>query len=116
MSKPNQLIDAVKTATDIHNGDYSSLRGKYLVIRGKIKKTRDHHPGDNTVKKPTLSQRMDQLDGRIDRIEVSITKLAEEMRNGFKQVNTRIDNLEKRIDGIDARLDYNGLKKLPKSR
>ncbi|MCQ2786957.1 MAG: hypothetical protein MJ199_00985 [Bacilli bacterium] len=77
-----------------------------IMLYDKKKKGSTHHPGDNTVKKPTLSQRMDQLDGRIDRIEESIAKLAEEMRNGFKQVNTRIDR-------IDTRLDYNGLKRLP---
>ena len=96
----NKLIDAVKTAKSIHDGDYSSLRDKSFVIRGKIKKTRDHHPGDNTVKK-----------SRIDRIEESIAKLAEkidnlgndlrdEMNTGFKQVNTRIDRIDTRLDYI----------------
>ncbi|MCQ2792089.1 MAG: hypothetical protein MJ208_01040, partial [Bacilli bacterium] len=52
--------------------------------------------------------------------KMTLTKLAEEMRNGFKQVNTRIDHLETRIDRIDARLDYivqtNDLKDLPKNK
>ncbi|MCQ2786985.1 MAG: hypothetical protein MJ199_01125 [Bacilli bacterium] len=102
----NELIDAVKTAKSIHDGDYSSLLGNFFVIRGKIKKKNNHHPGDNTVKKPTLSQRLDEL--------------TEIVKDGFKRVNTRIDNLEKdvsslkqdvkdintRIDRIDTRLDY----------
>ncbi|MCQ2795757.1 MAG: hypothetical protein MJ213_00375 [Bacilli bacterium] len=118
MSKPNQLIDAVKTAIAIHNGDYSSLRDKSFVISDNIKK--DHHPGGKTVKKSRIDKlegRMDQFEGRmgrfeekIDRIEESITNLARIVEDGFKRVNTRIDNLEKdvnaRIDRIDDRLDY----------
>ena len=90
------LLDAVKTATDIHNGNYSSLRGKSFVTCDKMKKInrRSKH-----VKKPTLNQRIDKL-----------TEL----------MNSRFDNLEKRIDNIDTRLDYivsaNNLKDLPKSK
>ena len=118
----NEFIDAVETAKSIHDGDYSSLRRKSFVVvdnNDKIKKKNNHHSGDKPVRT-----------SRLDRIEESLAKLTEEMRNGFKQVNLRIDNLEKdvtslkqdvkdintRIDKIDARLDYNGLKKLPESR
>ncbi|MCQ2795261.1 MAG: hypothetical protein MJ214_03550 [Bacilli bacterium] len=69
--------------------------------------------GDDTVKKPTLSQKFDTLSQRLD-------ELTELVKDGFKRVDTRIDNLEKdvnaRIDRIDARLDYNGLKKLPNNK
>mgnify|MGYP003325837706 CR=1 FL=1 len=63
-------------------------------------------PEDNTMNKPTLSQRMERLETIV--IE------------GFKQVNERIDNIEKRLDynglqieRIEKRLDYNNLKPLP---
>ena len=49
---------------------------------------------------------MKKKTSRLDRIEMSIAKLAQEMRDGFKQVNTRLDNVEKRLDNVDARLDY----------
>ncbi|MCQ2796361.1 MAG: hypothetical protein MJ213_03545 [Bacilli bacterium] len=55
------------------------------------------------MKKPALSQRMDQLEGRIDRKEKSITNLAKIVEDSFKRVDARIDNLEK---DINARLDY----------
>lgn len=50
------------------------------------KKKSGSHSGDNTVDNSN--------DGRM-----TLTKLAIEMRAGFKQVNNRIDK-------IDARLDY----------
>ena len=105
------LLDAVKTAKSIHDGDYFYLHEKSFVIvdnNDKIKKN-DHHPGGKTVKKSRIDKlegRMDQFEERMGRIEKLITNLAKIVEDGFKQVNTRIDNLEKRIDGIDARLDY----------
>ena len=63
-----------------------------IMLYDKKKKGSTHHLGDNIVKKPTLSQRLDEL--------------TEIVKDGFKRVNTRIDNLETRIDRIDARLDY----------
>ena len=84
MKNPRQLLDAVKTADDIHKGDFSSLRGKSFVVcvNMKKKKRRGGH-----VKKPT-GERM------------TLAKLAQEMRDGFKQVNTRLDRVESRLDYI----------------
>ena len=83
MKNPRQLLDAVKTADDIHKGDFSSLRGKSFVVcvNMKKKKRRGGH-----VKKPT-GERM------------TLAKLA-------KQMNSRFDNLEKDVKDINARLDY----------
>lgn len=81
-------------------------------MRDKIKKKRR----GTHVKKPN-EERM------------TLTKLAIEMRAGFKQVNSRIDDLEKdakslkqdvksintRLDKVEKRLDYNDLKQLPTS-
>ncbi|MCQ2796730.1 MAG: hypothetical protein MJ213_05500 [Bacilli bacterium] len=85
----NELIDAVKTAKSIHDGNYSSLRGKYFVIRGKIKKNegRDKHV-NRSKPKYTLNQIGDAL-----------FEFIKTTNENFKQVNSR-------IDGIDARLDY----------
>ncbi|MCQ2796238.1 MAG: hypothetical protein MJ213_02865 [Bacilli bacterium] len=102
MSKSNQLIDAVKTATAIHNGDYSSLRGKSFVISDNIKKTR----------------RVMNIEKKTDRITLAdisrdLAKLNQKVDDGFKQVNARIDQ-------IDARLDYivkaNNLKDSPRNK
>lgn len=109
-------MDAEIVASSIYKGDFSKLRGKSFKMCDNL----------GMGKKYTLNQ-----------LGMTVDKLAQEMRNGFKQVNariddvnSRIDNLEKdvngintridridaRLDGIDARLDYNGLKKLPESR
>ena len=51
----------------------------------------------------------DKRDGLVKKHKqerMTLTKLAEKMDAGFKQVNSRIDRIEMRIDGIDARLDY----------
>lgn len=93
---PRELLDAVKAASNIHKGDFSSLRGKSFLICDNIKKKRR----SDTMNKPKEEK-------------MTLTKLAKIVNDGFKQVNTRIDGLETRIDRIEARLDYNGLKKLP---
>ena len=59
--------------------------------------------GDDTVKKKTLNQRMDQL-------EASIGKLTKIVTDGFARVDTRIDNLTNDFNSfkqeINTRLDY----------
>ena len=94
MKNPRQLLDAVKTADDIHKGDFSSLRGKSFVVCVNMKKKKRR---GRLVKKKT---------SRLDRIEMSIAKLAQEMRDGFKQVNTRLDYI----------VSANNLKDLPQSK
>lgn len=98
MSKPNQLIDAVETATAIHNGDYSSLRGKSFVISDNIKKTR------RVMNKKKKTNRITLAD-----ISRDLAKL-----------NQKVDGINTRIDRIDARLDYivqaNNLKDSPRNK
>ena len=67
---------------------------------------------------------MKKKTSRLDRIEMSIAKLAKQINSRFDNfengINTRINNLEKdinaRLDLIEKRLDYNHLKKLPENR
>ena len=101
MSKSREMLDAVKTATSIHKGDYSSLRGKsFLIIDNgdKIKKKKDHHIGDKTMK-----------ESRLDKIEESLA-----------QISNSLTLLNQKVDGINTRLDYvvkaNDLKDLSKSK
>ena len=77
-----------------------------IMLYDKNKNGSTPHSGDNIVKKPTLSQRMNQL-------ENSINKLVEKM-------DARFDSIEKRLDNVNARLDYvisaNNLKDLPQNK
>ena len=79
-----------------HKDFIESLKNPSLDIYHKVyhknKKGRGGH-----VKKPT-GERM------------TLAKLAQEMRDGFKRIDNRIDNLEKdintRLDRVENRLDY----------
>ena len=92
----NDLIDAVKTARSIHNGDYSSLRGKSFVIRGNMEKTKKIMKNKKTKNRVTLAQ-----------ISKDLAKLNQKVDNGFSQVNTRIDRIETRLNYI---VEANNLK------
>ncbi|MCQ2795778.1 MAG: hypothetical protein MJ213_00480 [Bacilli bacterium] len=94
----SEFHNAEETKKVLEKGAPGTLHKWYQ----KKEKGPAHHTGDNTMKKPTLRQKMNQL-------EVSINELTKIVNDGFKQVNNRIDRIENR-------LDYNGLKKLPNNR
>ncbi|MCQ2792178.1 MAG: hypothetical protein MJ208_01495 [Bacilli bacterium] len=88
--RKQSLIDAVETASSIHHGDFSSLRGKSFLVYDNIEnnKGRSKH-----VKKHNKDK-------------ITLPKLAEQMNNNFNELRQDIKNINVRLDGIDTRLDY----------
>ncbi|MCQ2794361.1 MAG: hypothetical protein MJ207_03315 [Bacilli bacterium] len=79
---PRELLDAVKAASNIHKGDFSSLRGKSFLICDNIKKKRR----SDTMNKPKEEK-------------MTLTKLAKIVNDGFSE-------LRQDVRDINARLDY----------
>ena len=68
-----------------HKDFIKSLKNPSLDIYHKVYHKNKKRRGKRVKKKTS----------RLDRIEMSIAKLAQEMRDGFKQVNTRLDYIVK---------------------
>lgn len=107
------MLDAVKTAKSIHKGDYSSLRDKSFLICDKIKnnKGRSKH-----VKKRKSKYTLNQLGMTVDKLGATVDKLSTKVDQIGDALFAFIKTTNARFDSIEARLDYNGLKKLPKSK
>ena len=78
---------------------------------------------DDTMKKPTLSKRLDDLTNRLDDLTNRLDDLTKLVKDGFtelrqdiKDINARLDYNGLQIERIEKRLDYNNLKKLPESK